>query len=175
MVDHLEFESASLIENFLQFWRKTGIQRFGYLYGRYEPYAQVPLGVKAVVCAIYEPKQQGATDSIQVELSPEPMEKEMKEFEELMGLEKIGMIYTDLTHDSTGAGTVVCKRHADSYFLSCAECMFSGLMQLKYPTVTKYSSDGVFGSRFITCVISGIQLENMQNLISNIVYDRERE
>jgi len=59
MVDHIEFETASLIETFLEGWRKTGIQRFGYLYGKHEKHLDVPLGIKAVVAFIYEPPQQG--------------------------------------------------------------------------------------------------------------------
>jgi len=54
IVDHVEFETGSMVDNFLQAWRSTGHQRFGYLYGRYVPYAEVPLGIKAQVAFIYE-------------------------------------------------------------------------------------------------------------------------
>lgn len=56
-VDNVMFENASLVERFLNYWRGTGLQRIGYLYGRYEVHSDVPLGIRAVVAAIYEPPQ----------------------------------------------------------------------------------------------------------------------
>ncbi|KAI8821886.1 NPL4 family-domain-containing protein, partial [Fimicolochytrium jonesii] len=154
MVDHIEFETAGMIDNFLKYWRATGYQRFGYLYGRFEPYAEVPLGVKAVVSAIYEPPQEGAYDGLQLTL-PNTEMAAVEEIAARLGLVKVGMIYTDLTDDGRGKGTVICKRHADSYFLSSAECILSAEMQLKNPTVSKWSASGKFGSRFVTCVMTG--------------------
>ncbi|KAF9931704.1 nuclear protein localization protein 4 [Mortierella alpina] len=154
LVDHVEFSSATIIDNFINYWRSTGLQRFGYMYGRYEPYSEVPLGIKAVVEAIYEPPQEGDSEGLKLE-SPIEGEKRADEMAAACGLQRVGMIYTDLTDDGTGKGTVLCKRHIDSYFFSSQECQFAAVMQQKYPNATKYSSSGTFGSKFVTCVIGG--------------------
>ncbi|KAJ3041408.1 nuclear protein localization protein 4 [Rhizophlyctis rosea] len=154
MTDHVEFEVPELMENFINFWRQTGLQRFGYLYGRFEPYSEVPLGIKAVVCAIYEPPQDNMVDGVQLQL-PDPREQEVDGIAKALGLTKVGMIYTDLTDDGTGQGTVICKRHADSYFLSSAECIFAAQKQDVHLTASKYSPTGHFGSRFVTVVVTG--------------------
>jgi hypothetical protein len=51
------FENSELVERFLDYWRITGHQRIGFLYGRYEIHPDIPLGIRAVVAAIYEPPQ----------------------------------------------------------------------------------------------------------------------
>lgn len=153
MVDHVEFEDPILIENFLSYWRASGNQRCGYLFGRYEAYDKVPLGVKAIVSVIYEPPQICGHDNIQLENDEE--EESVLAVTKSLGLEMIGIIYTDLFDDGTGKGTVICKRHARSFFLSSAEIIFSALLQQKYPVKTPYSPTSEFGSRFVTCVVSG--------------------
>ena len=56
-VDNLMFENPFMFDRFLDYWRKTGNQRIGFLYGKYEHHKDVPLGIKATVSAIYEPPQ----------------------------------------------------------------------------------------------------------------------
>lgn len=43
-VDNVMFENSDLVERFLDYWRSTGHQRIGFLYGKYELHPDVPLG-----------------------------------------------------------------------------------------------------------------------------------
>ena len=53
------FENPTVADRLLNYWRSTGHQRIGILYGRYEMHKDVPLAVKATVAAVYEPPQVG--------------------------------------------------------------------------------------------------------------------
>jgi nuclear protein localization family protein 4 len=98
MVDHVELADPNLINGILDAWRRTGTQRIGFLIGRYDKYEKVPMGVKVVVEAIWEPPQEGEVDGLTVQT---PWEEEDRVNEIAgwceKGLGVTGMIYTDLT------------------------------------------------------------------------------
>lgn len=154
LVDHVEFETSAVVDGFLQAWRKTGVQRFGYLYGRYEPHLDVPLGIKAVVSCIYEPPQQAKEEEVELEL-PDRREEAVNGMANMLGLVKLGVIYTDLKDDGTKKGTVLFKRHAGTFFLSSPEIYFAATLQNAYPSPSRYTTTGKFGSKFVTVVVSG--------------------
>ncbi|KAJ7630580.1 NPL4 family-domain-containing protein [Roridomyces roridus] len=155
MVDHLEIASTDVIDRFLQVWRSTGYQRFGWLIGRYEPYDKVPMGVKAVVEAIYEPPQEGELDGLTLGL---PWEEEPR-IRELSAsastpLTVVGYIFTDLTPTEEDASKNVYKRHPGSFYMSSLEAIFAATMQKTNPTPSKSSPTGQFSSRLVTAIVT---------------------
>ncbi|KAE9395934.1 polyubiquitin-tagged protein recognition complex, Npl4 component [Gymnopus androsaceus JB14] len=158
MVDHLEVASTDVIDRFLQAWRRTGLQRFGWLIGRYEPYDKVPMGVKAVVEAIHEPPQAGELDGLALGL---PWEDEPR-IRSLAAkgstpLTIVGYIFTDLDPMEEDRTKNVYKRHPGSFLMSSLEAIFAAIMQSSNPTLSKSSSTGKFSSRLVTAILTGTE------------------
>lgn len=158
MVDHLEIASMDIVDRFLQAWRLTGLQRFGFLIGHYEPYDEVPMGIKAVVEAIYEPPQQGELDGLTLGApwEEEPYIKELAR-NAAKPLTIVGCIFTDLDPMPEDKTKNIYKRHPGSFFLSCLEAIFAATLQKANPTKSKSSPDGLFSSRFVTAVLTATE------------------
>ncbi|CAL1696225.1 unnamed protein product [Somion occarium] len=158
MVDHLEIASTDIIERFLHAWRQTGLQRFGWLIGRYEPYPEVPMGVKAVVEAIHEPPQEGELDglSLGIPWEDEPRIKELAK-SAAAPLTIVGYIFTDLEPTPEDRTKVAYKRHPQSFYLSSLESIFAAHVQNANPTLSRSSSTGTFASRMVTAVLTGTE------------------
>lgn len=158
MIDHLEIASQDIIERFLQAWRATGAQRFGWLIGHYEPYPDVPLGVKAVVEAIHEPPQEGEIDGLELGL---PWEDEARiralAAKATIPLQIVGYIFTDLEPSEEDRTKVKYKRHPQSFYLSSLEVIFAATVQNANATPSKASFTGKFGSRMVTAVLTGTE------------------
>ncbi|KIK26619.1 hypothetical protein PISMIDRAFT_265078 [Pisolithus microcarpus 441] len=155
MVDHLEIASQDTVERFLQAWRATGLQRFGWLIGHYEPYEEVPMGIKGVVEAIHEPPQEGELDGLTLGLpwEDEPRIRELAQ-SATVPLTIIGYIFTDLEPTAEDRTKNVFKRHSQSFFVSSLEAIFAATVQNTYPTPSKSSTTGYFGSRMVTAILS---------------------
>lgn len=175
------FENTTIVERFLNYWRTTGHQRMGFLYGTYEINTDVPLGIRAKVAAIYEPPQESTRDSIK--LLDDENAADIEEVAKALGLKKVykrkrfylittvltnashgfitlgfhqvGWIFTDLITDDPAAGTVKQIRGIDTHFLTAQECIMAGELQNRHPNPCKYASNGVFGSKFVTVCVTG--------------------
>lgn len=152
-VDNITFENPSIVDNFLNYWRTSGHQRCGLLFGNYVPHDGVPLGIKANVVAIYEPPQQNSPNHI--ELLDDPYENIVKGLANDLNLVCVGWIFTDLVAKDMHNGTVEHIRGPDTYYLTAHECIQAGYFQNKYPNPCQLSSEGYFGSKFGTVCVTG--------------------
>jgi len=148
------FENASIVEKFLNYWRTTGHQRIGFLYGYYSIHKDVPLGIKSNVVAIYEPPQESTRDFVKL-LLPDKNASAVDYIATHLGLKRIGWIFTDLIPEDIQKGTVKQLRNANTHFLSAQECIMAGFLQNIHPNYCRLSPDSYFGSKFVTVCVTG--------------------
>lgn len=163
-LDYIQFENHGLMDRFLNYWRISGNQRIGFMYGRYEYHKEVPLGIKAVVCAIYEPPQECNRDKVTL------LEDKNKDIVESvasrLGLQCVGWIFTDLIQNKTSGTVKNFRGNINSHFLSAEECIMAAHFQNSHPNACKLSSEKHFGSKFGTVVVTG----DMHNQIQPEAY-----
>lgn len=87
---------------------------------------------------------------------PDPNEAKIDSLCKKLGLKRVGWIFTDLMNDESQKGPVKHFRGSvNTYYLTADECCAAGYLQNMYRNVSKYSSTGVFGSKFVTVVVTG--------------------
>jgi len=133
------------------------------LIGRYEKYDDVPLGIKAVVTAIYEPPQESSATAVRL-LDDENSDK-VDALCSALGQQRVGWIFTDLAQlQSKTPGAVRYTRTPDSYHLTAQECITAGAFQNRYRNVCRYAQEHYFGSKFATVVVTG-DVSNMIHMV----------
>ncbi|KAL7672555.1 hypothetical protein ACOME3_007440 [Neoechinorhynchus agilis] len=169
-VDNVMFENGDIADRFIDYWRSTGEQRVGLLYGHYEYYDNVPLGIRAVVKVIYEPPQMANQDYIEIDPDSETFRSDVSIADELaseLNMRCIGWIFTDLVIskrkrlESTSGVEHFRGGNIDSHFLTAQECIMAAYFQNQHRNACRRSSTGVFGSRFVTVIVTGDESNNI--------------
>ncbi|XP_046979099.1 nuclear protein localization protein 4 homolog [Vanessa cardui] len=164
-VDNVLLEHAAPVDRFLAYWRATGHQRIGLLYGQYERHPDVPLGIRARVAAVYEPAQECSRDAVR--LCADERGALAAALAARLRLRPVGWLFTDLLPLDLAAATVKSLRGVDTHFLSAQECIMAGHFQNEHPNACRHASSGYFGSKFVTVCVTGdsnnqIHLEGYQ-------------
>ncbi|KAL4707550.1 hypothetical protein ACJJTC_000302 [Scirpophaga incertulas] len=157
-VDNVLVEHPAIVERFLAYWRATGHQRIGFLYGRYEVHPDVPLGIRARVAAVYEPPQSSSRDHValaEAEGGSDSAAELLEAVASRLRLRRVGWIFTDLLPDDSANGTVRCLRGAETHFLSAQECIMAGHFQNQHPNACRAATAGYYGSKHVTVLATG--------------------
>ncbi len=103
---------------------------------------------------------------------PDPRQSLVDLLAAKLGLVCIGWIFTDLVTEDASKGTVRHFRNADTHFLSAQECIMAGHFQSLHPNPCRLSSDGYFGSKFVTICVTG-NIDKFPNRLNKECVDTE--
>jgi len=148
-VDFVLFESAQVVEPIIGSWRSSGLQRCGYLIGKYIPDANIPLGITVQVAAIYEPPQ--LSSKTEAKLLKDPQSDKIDSLLSLLGLTRVGLIWTRLTVNESKE--LITDRDLSSP-LEANELVRMSHLQTRYPNNWSNSSAGTFGSKFVSVLLA---------------------
>jgi nuclear protein localization family protein 4 len=151
-VDHVVFESTKVLGSLIEAWRQTGSQRGGFLFGRYVPHKDIPLGITAVVEAVYEPPQSNSPQGLQLKEDAGEEARVVRQAR-MLGLQILGFVWTAI---EVVKGKVIKSRDIDKTFLaSGAEMLQAALFQHEHPSPCRHSATGKFGSKWISVIVTG--------------------
>ncbi|MES1903007.1 MAG: Nuclear protein localization protein 4, partial [Paramarteilia canceri] len=132
-IDYLSFCNSSIVEKFLDRWRKTGDQIVGFLIGNVVKHNANRFTTQINVHFIYEPKQIGSLNFVEILKEPEE-DLSLMYLLEQTGLEIVGM---------------------DTYTITSEESIMAAHYQLNHPFKIELSPTGKFGSCFTSLCITG--------------------
>lgn len=117
-IDYVEFDSKSIIENFIGRFKETNRQKLGFLIGKYQNHDDFPLGKKAVVSGIWEIEQESFPDGVVLNDFPTEFFTDQ--------LEIVGVIYTDLFYKN---GEITSFKKLGDYLISTVELSFINFLR----------------------------------------------
>ncbi|KAF7459026.1 NPL4 family protein [Cryptosporidium felis] len=139
-VDHLEMMNLSEAMQFVEYWRSSmgmAKQRVGWMYGYYREDSTYPMGIRAVMEAIYEPPQSKSFESGKLVLENDPFMPSVNAIARSLGLECLGLVFTHGERDE---------------ILTPHEIVAIGKLQLNNMNMSHYTGYPV--SSFVTCTIA---------------------
>lgn len=136
-VDHLEYQGADELKQFVGYWQKHEMltQRVGFMYGYYIKDATYDDGIRAVLEAIYEPPQR--SEGARPLLLEDPLLETVDGVAAALGLERIGWIFTSLPRDQ---------------LLTSYDLMQAAKFQNEFANTTHYTR--YWKSAFVTCHVA---------------------
>ncbi|KAJ1613507.1 nuclear pore associated protein [Cryptosporidium canis] len=139
-VDHLEMMNLSEAMQFVEYWRTNlgmSKQRVGWMYGYYREDSTYPMGIRAVMEAIYEPPQNENSEPGKLALENDPFKPSVDRIAQSLGLECLGLVFTHNERDEV---------------LTSNEIITLGKLQLEAIKTPHYTGYPV--SSFISCTIA---------------------
>ena len=140
-VDHLEMMNLTEAMEFVNYWKSSlgmSKQRVGWMYGYYKEDNSYPMGVRAVMEAIYEPPQDDCLDPEgSLVLENDAFKSSVDAIANSLGLECLGLVFTHKEREE---------------ILTSREIITLGKLQLDSLKSTHYTKYPV--STFVTCTIA---------------------